>query len=140
MKYILETHNKVRHMLDEDQRKAIQEAIYDGDKFVEFNGCTIPLQIIPTIIPFDKWYHAENMKLGQFGKRLCKMCLMPMEKNSGCPCWKGNGGAEQNAFTPKELPQNVLESLKAISESKSFPKVEAIEAPTVDVGYVEVSS
>jgi hypothetical protein len=137
MKYVLETQNKTRFLLSQKERDGVMKAISKKAKFVQLQGSLLPLQIIPTLTPFDKWYHAENMKLGAYGKRLCKFCLMPMDKMSGCPCWSKNGGQEQDGFNPIELPENVKKSLAALADGKAFPEIEQLAEPDKPVEYIE---
>ena len=107
-------------VLSEDEKAAVFEAIGNGDTYLAIKGEMVSLQIVPTILRFEKWYAQENQRLALTNRRLCKNCLSRMDATTGCPCWKEtNKGEDRNALEGTTLPQNVRELLSG--SVKSFP-------------------
>lgn len=126
MQYILITAEKMRYAINESEKSAIFEAINNHESHVIVQGDMIPLQIIPTIVSFQRWWSNENEKLIVSGKRLCKLCFKIYYINDVCKCWSSTLSKKQNAFNalPDELPGVVKKALEAF---KDFPQLTAGE-------------
>lgn len=122
MKYILITAEKMRYAISEKEKSAVFEAIKNHESHVVLQGEMIPLQIIPTIVSFQRWWASESEKLIVSGKKLCRICLKIYYINDVCKCWDSTLSKKQNAFKAvnEELPTVVQ---KALGAFKDFPQL-----------------
>lgn len=127
--FVLITPEKVRLLISETEYKAYLKALNSKAKFIMIQQSLIPLQVLPTVFPFDTWYANENERLAMTGKRLCKLCLCIMSMYDSCPCWSEKGRNEaKNAFKQPQLPESVKKLLPTV---KRFPQIGEIEEENV---------
>lgn len=132
--FVLTTSEKTRFLLSKEEYKAFLQAVKNKVKFVTIQGAFIPLQILPSVVPFHTWYFNETEKLAVSGKRLCKLCLSVMENRDVCACWPEMGKDEKRiAFKFKEIAPKLFERLQ--SKIKDFPQLAEGEAEEADLKY-----
>lgn len=117
-KYIMILKNKEKMILSKKQKDAVFKAIENGKTYAIIGEEMISLQIVPTILKFERWYTQENQRLANFNKRLCKFCFGVMDVITGCTCWEKNGGQKQDAIEGVKLPNSILDKFG------EFPKLE----------------
>lgn len=132
-KYILITHDKIKFILSEMEYKAIIQVIAAGKKQVMVQGELIPLNIIPSVVKFERWYAQENQRLALTNYRLCKKCLSAMRIDNVCACWDEKGlGEDKNAFIEIDLPQSVKQIISGIAKSKQFPALSSEDIADIE--------
>ena len=96
--YVMETINKARYLINENEKNALYEAIRQHENHVVLQGEMIPLSAPPAVMKFARWYAKENERLAVSLKRLCKKCLKVIGIQDRCLCWKSEQGKNQDAF------------------------------------------